>query len=252
MMKKTTITLSALILFIFFGFLPANAQQWEVKKGEKLSYFVAFHSLLTGNIKGGVATLTVDKDTQKIGNMEVYHALLKGNTSGIVEWFYKVNNHYESYFSVETLYPQLYIEQIKENKYRRNDTVRFDHTKKVAYHDDKSSTMPVGTNDLVSMIYAVRAMDVSHLSEGDSFLLPLFTDRKAIESNVKFIGKEKVKTKFGERLCYGFSPEVAKGKVFREKYPATLWISADADRLPMLVEAKMRVGKIKLELFEQQ
>lgn len=251
-MKKITLTVWVFILPIFFGFSSIFAQGWEVRKGEKLSYFVAFHSMLTGNIKGGVATLSVDKEIDKKGDKEVYHAVLHGNTRGIVEWFYKVNNHYESYFNTETLYPVLYLEKVKENKYRRNDTIRFDHEKKLAYHDGKTSSMPLGTNDLVSMIYAVRSMDMSKMSEGDSFLLPLFTDRKAIESKVKYVGQKTIKTQFGERMCYGFCPEVAKGKIFKEKYPATLWISADTDRFPMLVEAKMRVGKIKLELSETQ
>lgn len=236
-------------LFILFALpLQIFASDWQIKKGESLTYFVAFHSGLTGNVKAGKATLSVLPQTEKINSQSVYHAVLKGESTGIVNWFYDINNRYESYMSTSSLDPIMFVQDVKENKYTKKDTVYFDHARKVATVDGKAVSMISGAQDFVSMLYVVRKMNFSSMTEGDKFILPLFSDRKVVKSNVKYIGKETIKTQYGTHECYGLQPQVAKGKMFKDSYPATIWITADENRYPMLVEAKLKVGSIKLEL----
>ncbi len=61
------------------------------KRGEKLTYKVAFHSLLTGNLTAGTATLEVTKENKQIGGRDTYHAVGYGKTTGLIEMFYKVS-----------------------------------------------------------------------------------------------------------------------------------------------------------------
>ncbi len=244
------ISILSILLLLVTNILTISANDWNIKKGEVLTYRIAFYSLLTRNIKGGDATLSVLEKEKKIDGKNTYHAILQGQTSGVIEWFYKISNHYETYMDTTTLFPVLYLQKIRENKYSKDDSIVFNQNAEIAKHDGKITKIHKGTNDFVSMLYSVRQKDISNLKKGDIFLLPMFIDRKAILSKVKYIGKKSVCTKYEKRVCYGFKPEVPKGKLFKKKYPATIWISADKDRLPMLIEAKMRVGKIKLEILK--
>ncbi len=244
-MKKTTI-LSIILLLSTAIF----ANDWKIQKGEVITYRIAFYSMLTRNIKGGNATLSVMPQEKKVNGKMMYHAVLKGETSGVIEWIYKINNHYETYMDTATFFPALYIQKVRENKYSKDDSVVFNQEAQIAKYNGKTTKIYKGTNDFVSMLYAVRQKDISNLKKGEFFLLPIFIDKKAIQSKVKFIGKKTISTKNDIRICYGFKPEVPRGKLFKKKYPATIWVSADKDRLPMLVEAKMRVGKIKLEILK--
>ncbi len=247
-MKKTSLLLTLLFLTTTIFALPEN--EWKIKKGEKLTYKISFFSMLTRNIKGGNATLSVLENNEKRDGQDVYHAVLKGKTSGVIEWLYKINNHYESYMDKTTLFPQLYIQKVKENKYSNKDTIVFDHNSKMATKNGDAVKIHKGTNDFVSMLYAVRQKDMSKMKKGETFLLPIFVDKKSKLSKVKYIGEKSITTKYGTRTCYGLKPEVPKGKLFSKKYPATIWISADKDRLIMYAEVKMRVGKIKLEMLK--
>lgn len=250
---------NAILVFVLFGVLSSvlvkaqDNNNWEIKKGEKLTFKVAFSSGLTGAMKGGEATMSVQSKTVKIGSKEAYHAMLTGKTTGVIEWFYSVNNKYESYIDVNTKSPLIYIQNTHENKYQSKDTVRFDQASKTAVFKGKKIVTAANTQDFLSIFYYARALDMSKIKKGESFQIPYFTGNKVSYFNIIYNGIEKIKTKkMGEVSCYSFKPQVPTGKMFKDQYPATMWISADNRRLPVLVDAKMRVGKMVLELLEYQ
>ncbi len=240
---------------IFFLLLIAQnsyGANWKIIKGEKLKYKIAFSSGLTGNVKGGEATMSVKPSTVRVANSDTYHATLYGATTGVIEWFYQVENKYETYIDVNSGAPLMYRQAVRENKYRNADTVYFDQKKKVATYKNKRIDIPDNTHDFVSMIYFVRSLDVSKLKKGDSFIIPFFTSDKVIMSKVVFNGIEQIRVQNKLVNCYAFKPQVGKGKVFNQDYPATIWISTDSNRLPMLIEARMKVGRVKMELLKSE
>ena len=50
--------------------------------------------------------------------------------------------------------------------------------------------------------------------------------------------------------CYAFKPQVGKGKVFNQDYPQSGYQQTVSG--PMLIEARMKVGRIKMELLKAQ
>lgn len=240
--------ISILALIIGFTFNQLQADVWEIRKGENLKYKVAFSSGLTGSVKGGEATLSVKPSTTKIGNTPTYYASLKGGTTGIIEWFYQVSNNYETFIDTKTNAPVMYRQAVRENKYTSNDTVYFDQDAKIATYKNKKIEIPKNTHDFVSMIYYVRTLDMSKMQKGDSFILPFFTADKVVSSKIIYNGVENIRANGKTVSCYAFKPQVGKGKMFNQDYPATIWISTDDKRIPMLIEARMKVGKVKMEL----
>ncbi|MFV0470496.1 MAG: DUF3108 domain-containing protein [Paludibacteraceae bacterium] len=246
-MKKISILFFSMIFS--FILIAQDTDNWKIKKGEVLKFKVAFSSGLTGDIKGGEAVMSVKSQANQIGNRNVYHAVLTGETTGVIEWFYKVENKYESYIDAGTGESLLFTQSVKENKYQKSDTVYFNPTTKTAKFEGKTISIPDNTQDFLSVIYYVRSKDMEKLKQGDTFTVSFFTSKKVEDFNIIYSGIEKIKTKkLGTIACYAFKPQLPTGKVFKDQYPATMWISADSRRLPVLVDAKMKVGKMKLEL----
>jgi len=232
-----------------------NAQklEWQIKRGEKLTFKIAFSSGLTGDVKGGDGVMYVYPRLSKINGHETYHAILQGGTAGVIEWFYKVENKYETFIDTDNKAPVMYAQYVHENKYSNNDTVYFDQKRNMATYRNKKVKIPDNTHDFVSMLYYVRTLDMSKFKKGDTFIIPFFTSDKVINSKIIYNGIEKVKNgKMGLVECYSFKPQVGKGKVFNQDYPATMWLTTDNNRLPLLIEAKMKVGKVKMELVKAE
>ena len=51
-----------------------------------------------------------------------------------------------------------------------------------------------------------------------------------------------------EYLCYKFSALLVEGTIFSGGEDMVVWITADANRVPVMVEAKILIGSIKAYL----
>ena len=67
---------------------------------------------------------------------------------------------------------------------------------------------------------------------------------------IKYLGKEEIETDLGEFNCLKFRPIVEKGRVFKEEEDMTLWISDDANKVPIRLETDLLIGSIKLDLVK--
>ena len=88
----------------------------------------------SGFLKAGNATLSVDKDT--LNGKEVFHVTGKGWTTGIIKWFFKVNDNYQSYFDIETGKPYFFKRKINEGGYKKHRNTRFNYETNKAYIQD--------------------------------------------------------------------------------------------------------------------
>ena len=111
-------------------------------------------------LKAGNATLTV-KDT-KLDNKEVYHVVGKGLTTGMIKWFFKVKDRYESYFDKKTIMPYKFIRNIDEGGHTKDLEIEFDQENNKAHVNDKKKnkktvidTKP-NIQDMVSTFYYLR------------------------------------------------------------------------------------------------
>ncbi len=79
------------------------------KVGEKLTYL--FHY---GFLNAGEAVIELKETERKIRGRKMLHAVGTGRTLGAFEWFYKVNDRYETYFDEEGVFPWLFIRRVNE------------------------------------------------------------------------------------------------------------------------------------------
>src|SRR5438445_13566533 len=103
---------------------------------------------------------------------------------------------------------------------------------------------------MVSAAYYARTLDFSNAKEGDVFEIPGYLDDDVIPFNIKFMGREVIKTKVGKVRCVKFHPMLQQGRVFKDNEDMTVWASDDNNHIPVRVQTDVLVGSIKMDLVE--
>lgn len=234
-----------LLLFtVSFNFQEPNA--YDV--GEWFKFRIHY-----GFVNAGYATLEVKESVRD--NKKVFHAIGKGYTVGMSRFFFKVDDNYESYFDKETNKPYQFVRKISEGGYTKNQEGFFNQDRnKVLVKDYKSKTentfsVTENVQDIVSTFYFLRNHpNVDNLKVGESIVVDMFFDNEIYKFKLKFIGREKLSTKFGTAPTKIFRPIVQSGRVFKEDESLTVWISDDKNKIPLRIKANLAVGSIKADL----
>ncbi|MBF0694549.1 MAG: DUF3108 domain-containing protein [Flavobacterium sp.] len=236
-----------LILFISTTSLTTqNNKSFDV--GEFFKFRISY-----GIVNAGYATLEV-KDAVK-NNKKVFHAIGKGWTTGMSRFFFKVEDHYESYFDKATGNPYQFVRKIDEGGYTKNQEGWFNQAKdQVLVKDYKKNrertfSVPNNTQDIVSSFYYLRNHPgIDNMKVGESVAIDMFFDDETTKFRLKFIGRENLNTKFGVIPTLVFRPMVQSGRVFKEEESLTVWISADDNKIPLRIKASLAVGSLKADL----
>jgi Protein of unknown function (DUF3108) len=223
--------------------------------GEKATYRVHY-----GLIDAGEATLEIKPDLKAIGGRNTFHIVGTGHTLGAFNMFYKVKDRYESFIDIEKLHPVLFIRRINEGGFITNQDYIFNHNKSLikvkrsgtdkARNYDTVFTAKPGLQDILSAGFYTRAVDFAKYAIGDIITIETFFDEELWPLSFKYLGKETVNTKFGKMRCIKLKPVVQQGRVFDEKSKMTVWLSDDANHLPIRLQADVLVGSIKIDLKE--
>ncbi|RZF59741.1 DUF3108 domain-containing protein [Sphingobacterium corticibacterium] len=224
--------------------LPYLAQP-TYQAGENLTYKLKY-----GILSVATGTLKVEKSKLRFSNPNAFHLSAFGQTSGLFA-VYKVRNKYDSYIDGDNYLPYLYIEDIHEGSYTREEYATFDHRNKKVSGKKGTFTSPTSQFfDLLSAYYFSRNLDLSSLKKGDSFKLTYFLNDEVAQLGIKYIGIEKIKTSLGELECIKFSPEITPGRIFRKDSQLFLWVTNDGNRIPVKAQVEILVGTVTMELVD--
>jgi hypothetical protein len=206
-----------------------------------------------GLINAGYATLEV-KDA-KINGKKMHHVIGKGYTTGLSKMMFKVVDNYESYFNKETNKPYVFIRNINEGGYTKNQQGYFNQNNNTVLVKDyknkteKTFNVPENIQDIVSSFYYLRNHPkIDKLALGESITIDMFFDDETTKFKLKFVGKENINSKFGKINCMVFKPLVQAGRVFKEEESLTVWVSDDDNKIPIRVKANLAVGSIKADI----
>jgi hypothetical protein len=219
-------------------------------KNEFLLYKVYYNSVLTGNVNAGEATITVHDKGKKMFDRPVWHIVGEGKSKGAFNWFYKVRDRFETYVDQEALVPYLFVRRTREGSYKRDDDVYFFHDQKLAVSRKASKPIPANIQDFVSALFFMRTLSLSDFRADSSYHIDFLLDDSVYVSKILYRGTEVIETGIGKIRCHKFSPMMATGEVFADAYPVHVWVSDDENHVPILAEAKVIVGSIKMELIE--
>jgi hypothetical protein len=241
--------INKLIILIFFFTISLFSQEKTnaFKEGEWLRYRMSY----SGFLKAGTAVLELKKE--QLNNKEVLHAVGKGKTTGMVSWFFKVRDQYESYFTPNHIKPQLFKRNINEGGYKKKRNTTFNYNNKTAYVQDflkqKDSIISIGNpQDMISAFYYLRNYDTKSMKKGEEIEIDMFFNYKTYPFKLRFLGYETIRTKFGKIKTQKFRPIVQAGRVFKEKESVTVWVTMDDNKIPIKIKASLAVGSLRAEL----
>ncbi len=206
-----------------------------------------------GPFTASYATLEVKDDM--INDMPVHHIVGTGKSSGLLSLFFKVEDYYETYIDKDEVKPYRFIRKINEGGHTKDIEINFDYQKSEALVFNKKyntkQTFPIKSNiqDMMSSFYYLRnKIETSSLKKGDEQFVTMFFDNEHYPFKLKFLGREVIKTKMGKIACLKFRPYVQAERVFKEEESMTVWVSDDANRMPVRIKADILVGSINADL----
>ena len=238
-----------LLFFTLFFLTITNSQEQPVafKSGESLRYKMSY----SGFLRAGTAVLEVHE--KELNGKKVLHTVGTGWTSGMIKWFFSVDDTYESYFDKDTVKPYLFKRKIDEGGYKKHRITSFNYTSNKAYTQDftlQKDTSVVFSNvqDMLSSFYYLRNRNVKNMKKGEEVAIDMFMDSQVYPFKLRFLGREVLKTKFGKVKTLIFRPLVQSGRVFKAQESVTLWITDDANKIPIKMKADLAVGSLRAEL----
>ncbi len=221
------------------------AQNKPYKDGEWLYYRLSY----SGFLKAGEAEIKLTKES--LNGREVFHAKGIGKTTGVVSWFFKVKDKYESYFDTENVKPYKFKRDVYEGGYTIRRDIDFKDSKahikdyKIKKEEVKDA---VNIQDIISCFYYLRAYDTASMKVGEELQIDVFFDGEPYPFKLKYLGDEIFKSKFGKVKTQIFRPMVMSGRVFKEKESVTVWVTADKNKIPIYIKAKLAVGSVRANL----
>lgn len=218
--------------------------------GEQIRYRVHY-----GFITAGDAYMRLTDKYFIVNNRICFRAEIIGNSSGAFDRIVKIRDVWGSYFDTVNFQPQKSFRSIQENKYRRREETYFDYNANVARmkaENDTTEVFPIAANvqDMVSGYYYLRLLNYDNIRKNDTIkLLGAFED-KTYPFKVIYLGKARIKTKFGKANSFMISPVMPENSLFKGKHPIRMWISDDQNRIPLKIEAELLLGSVDLDIQE--
>lgn len=235
------------------GCIPVGslAQEDLAFRGGEVMSFVMHYSW--GIINSDVGTATVRLEEDFFNGIPAFRCDVSGRTSRLFDIVFKVREHFCSWFSREGLRPLKFTRDTKEGSYEARNSYVYDWERPAILADvfsssrgERSLELPLDrcTYDLPALFYLARNMDMDSVTPEIRYPMTFAIDDDVY--NVHFIlhGRETINVKgLGRVNTVKFSARLLAGEVFRSDTDMTIYISDDANRLPVYFEAPLLVGK---------
>ena len=222
--------------------------------GELLNYHVTF-----GIFSVGEAKMEIKDKTFRVNGRKCYRVDVHGKTTGLVSWVAKVNDVWGAYVDTAALIPHISYRKIRENNYKKDELVKFDHkTDMIEYKvvDKKTGKFkepqyfkaPNNVRDMVGGYMYLRTLDLDSFHVGDTIAVDAFFEDTFYNFQIMYQGKDIVKTKIGRIKCHKLVPVMPDNKLFDGENSIAVWFSDDQNKIPVRIEASMFVGKAGVEI----
>ncbi len=216
------------------------------ESGEKLTFKVYYNM---GRIWVGAGEAMFSTTMTKLNGKSVYHIVGDGKTYKSYDWFFKVRDRYESYLDAATMLPVKFVRNVNEGGFKIFNSVTFDQQNHRAISANGVYNVPKCIQDVLSSIYYARNIDYNKYQPGDKIPFSMFLDDQIYNLYIRYLGKEKINTRYGTFNTIKFSPLLIEGTIFEGGEKMTVWVSDDANHVPVRIDSPIVVGSIKVDLI---
>jgi hypothetical protein len=218
--------------------------------GEKITYKVRYN--LYFNVNVGEVLFEVKPKASEVAGNTCYNIVATAKTFGFYDPFYKVRDKYESFVETTSLLPLVSYRDVSEGGFKFNETAVFNHDKKIIKSKKRTQTAPAQTMDVLTTLYYARTLDFTGAKPGQKYMMHTFIDDSVYYVGVKFMGTEKVKTEAGKFRCIKLVPILVADRMFKSEEGMTMWVTDDANRIPVRIESGISVGAVRADLVKYE
>jgi hypothetical protein len=217
------------------------------KVGETLTYDVSWSTTVTA----GTATMSV-KERKPLGaGASAYDLVAEGRPSTLLAKLYHLYYKAESFLNTRTLRPTIATVFSDERGRQKLRTVTFTSPTSIEFtpranEPKEKRTVPANSQDPLSALYVIRAVP---LKPGQVVAMPVVDGNDVYKVSWQVGGAEAITTPAGSFTALRITPAISddKGKAVSNRR-ITLWLSNDARRLPLKLQAGLPVGNFTLTL----
>lgn len=262
-MKAVKLSVLPLFTMLTFGEAPAPAtpggnvmnascaiNNTAFQAGEKVGFNVYYSVGNMVNVHAGSGSFATT--LEKLNGRNVYHVTAEGRTLPSYEWAYKARDVYETYMDTETMQPLRFVRNVNEGNYKKYQNVSFNKSANTAITNEGVFKVPACVQDVVSAVYYARNVDYNRLKVNDRIAFSMFLDNEVYSMQIRYLGKETISTKYGRFKAVKFRPITIKGNIFKGDEKMTVWVTDDANRVPIRVESPIVVGKVRVDMVSFQ
>ena len=236
------------------------ADRWTMppffKAGERSVFDITYFGATAGQLELDVLP------EKTVADRPTYHFRGIASSTSIFSLFYRVNDVAESFMDTSGLFSHKFSLKLDESKQTRDVLELYDQTKRKAYYWSKLLTAAHGqqndqseidlvpfTQDGLSSFFYVRTLP---LEIGKIYEFPVVNNGKLRTVRVTAVRKEDITTKAGEFMAIVVKPEVVLDGVLQQNSGESfIWISDDANRQILKIDAKIKVGSVIAYLRER-
>jgi hypothetical protein len=223
-----------------------NTRNTSFGEGEQL-YFKVWYNAGRIWIGAGEANFTVS--AEQMNNRRVYHIVGDGKTLKSYEWFYKVRDKYESWVDAATMQPLKFVRNVNEGGFKIYNNVSFNQNIGQAVSTNGIFTVPKCVQDVISAIYYARNINYDAYKPGARIPFNMFLDDKVYNLYIRYIGKEEIQTRYGTFKAIKIAPLLIQGTIFTGGEKMFVWVTDDANHLPIRVDSPIQIGSVKVDLM---
>ncbi len=226
-------------------------------EGEQISYTISYNWGPVW-VDAGLVTFSVTRENY-LGKPS-WHFKSTGKTFTSYDILFKVRDYYDSWVDPETFRSMEFRRYIYEGGYTLLNTMKFDHAGRQVISNTKSNNNPQRTDtlplrpcsfDMLSAVYFTRTLDFSDMKPDSKKQVTVLIDDGYYDIFIRYIGKEVVVATNGRKYnCIKFAAKMVQGTIFRGNEDVLVWVTDDANKVPVYIEAKIIVGTVKAYLKE--
>jgi len=231
---------------------PCAIDNQSFREGEYLLYKVYYNWGLLW-IPAGTVHFSVREDSN------FWYLTAIGKTYTSYEWFFKVYDEFNAVVDKRTLLPLRFERHVQEGDYRIDEIVVFDYQTNTAHNtvrkngvENKGSYPLTGcVSDVLSILYRLRNQDIATLRRKGVLPIKVFLEDGVYDVRVFYRGME-VKNSYyqGRFRTHKITPQLIAGNLFNEGDEMYVWVSDDANRIPIVIESPIKVGSVKAYLID--
>jgi hypothetical protein len=216
-------------------------------KAEEEVRMKVFYSTLGMYVGAGEAVFT--SSLERLNGKPVYHFTGTGSTYSFFDNFFKVRDKYESYVDTTNLLPVKFVRNVDEGGYKKYNNVTFNQAANTAISTNGVFKVTDCIQDVVSMVYYCRNINFDKYKVDDKIMFDMFLDDEVFHMYIRYMGKEKIKTRYGKFNAIKIKPLLIKGTIFEGGEKMTAWLSDDPNHLLLRAESPIAVGSIKVDMM---